>query len=125
MPRIPDKSRRRASTDKKQKKMSETIVLSARSNVLESSFSPPLVLDPSKTHYVGLVDFVAYNAIPNINRSNQLFHYGTGQTVTVPTGSYEIVAIDAFLRDQMGKDEIRSEERRVGKECRSRWSPYH
>ena len=23
------------------------------------------------------------------------------------------------------KIEIRSEERRVGKECRSRWSPYH
>ena len=23
------------------------------------------------------------------------------------------------------KDERRSEERRVGKECRSRWSPYH
>ena len=22
-------------------------------------------------------------------------------------------------------DQIRSEERRVGKECRSRWSPYH
>ena len=24
-----------------------------------------------------------------------------------------------------GRDELRSEERRVGKECRSRWSPYH
>src|SRR5215213_4536480 len=24
-----------------------------------------------------------------------------------------------------GTDELRSEERRVGKECRSRWSPYH
>ena len=24
-----------------------------------------------------------------------------------------------------GKDYLRSEERRVGKECRSRWSPYH
>ena len=24
-----------------------------------------------------------------------------------------------------GDDNIRSEERRVGKECRSRWSPYH
>ena len=23
------------------------------------------------------------------------------------------------------RDEFRSEERRVGKECRSRWSPYH
>src|SRR3712207_2457320 len=26
---------------------------------------------------------------------------------------------------QMGKCRLRSEERRVGKECRSRWSPYH
>ena len=26
---------------------------------------------------------------------------------------------------QMGIEVIRSEERRVGKECRSRWSPYH
>ena len=24
-----------------------------------------------------------------------------------------------------GSEELRSEERRVGKECRSRWSPYH
>ena len=23
------------------------------------------------------------------------------------------------------RDDLRSEERRVGKECRSRWSPYH
>ena len=29
-----------------------------------------------------------------------------------------------FLLAQSPKD-IRSEERRVGKECRSRWSPYH
>ena len=29
--------------------------------------------------------------------------------------------------DHQGKwfDPVRSEERRVGKECRSRWSPYH
>ena len=29
-----------------------------------------------------------------------------------------------FTREQV-EDTIRSEERRVGKECRSRWSPYH
>ena len=34
------------------------------------------------------------------------------------------------LRDSMGMNrkkfcDYRSEERRVGKECRSRWSPYH
>src|SRR5256885_10625390 len=27
--------------------------------------------------------------------------------------------------DQTDHDQLRSEERRVGKECRSRWSPYH
>ena len=29
------------------------------------------------------------------------------------------------LNNYVGSDEYRSEERRVGKECRSRWSPYH
>ena len=27
--------------------------------------------------------------------------------------------------ENMAKEKVRSEERRVGKECRSRWSPYH
>src|SRR2546430_10350970 len=31
----------------------------------------------------------------------------------------------AQLRRAVAQREIRSEERRVGKECRSRWSPYH
>src|SRR3712207_7308516 len=35
------------------------------------------------------------------------------------TGHFLISAEDADLID------LRSEERRVGKECRSRWSPYH
>src|SRR2546429_4295710 len=29
------------------------------------------------------------------------------------------------LHESLGDDPHRSEERRVGKECRSRWSPYH
>ena len=32
---------------------------------------------------------------------------------------------DAFAIPEIGITESRSEERRVGKECRSRWSPYH
>ena len=31
---------------------------------------------------------------------------------------------DQKIREMLAQ-EIRSEERRVGKECRSRWSPYH
>ena len=32
---------------------------------------------------------------------------------------------DWFQKNRGDKDLMRSEERRVGKECRSRWSPYH
>ena len=32
---------------------------------------------------------------------------------------------DAQLIDAAAEKIVRSEERRVGKECRSRWSPYH
>src|SRR3989441_11196117 len=31
----------------------------------------------------------------------------------------------AFIQRERGRHINRSEERRVGKECRSRWSPYH
>ena len=32
---------------------------------------------------------------------------------------------DAFISRELFNESSRSEERRVGKECRSRWSPYH
>ena len=32
---------------------------------------------------------------------------------------------DEYVSAYGGRDNSRSEERRVGKECRSRWSPYH
>ena len=35
------------------------------------------------------------------------------------------IVIFFFIYTFVGKDFTRSEERRVGKECRSRWSPYH
>src|SRR2546422_10119432 len=34
-------------------------------------------------------------------------------------------ALGGRVTDRRGQSERRSEERRVGKECRSRWSPYH
>ena len=33
--------------------------------------------------------------------------------------------LDEFNPDRIAYGSYRSEERRVGKECRSRWSPYH
>src|ERR1039458_75420 len=34
-------------------------------------------------------------------------------------------AVETNLMEKRGQAGLRSEERRVGKECRSRWSPYH
>jgi len=56
---------------------------------------------------------------------------------TPVVGTYELVAFSgavvigfaipytSWLRGHIFVDFFRSEERRVGKECRSRWSPYH
>ena len=47
----------------------------------------------------------------------------------VQVGVIKYVLIEPEVRKDdgvlLGVDMIRSEERRVGKECRSRWSPYH
>ena len=52
-------------------------------------------------------------------------NFGAGED-TVIYGNYNLVPDGGFEDDSNG-DALpdRSEERRVGKECRSRWSPYH
>src|SRR3712207_9226308 len=40
-------------------------------------------------------------------------------------GTDGVITIDDTHRDMVLAVSQRSEERRVGKECRSRWSPYH
>ena len=46
-------------------------------------------------------------------------------------GNNVITLIKQFIKHKIkqhkkgGNNYVRSEERRVGKECRSRWSPYH
>ena len=51
------------------------------------------------------------------------------QTTDLKTGVVAEVAVvdvfDARVQLKLVACRVRSEERRVGKECRSRWSPYH
>ena len=42
-----------------------------------------------------------------------------------PYKTKQMTEILTFLKSVQGRHVTRSEERRVGKECRSRWSPYH
>ena len=48
-----------------------------------------------------------------------------GFSVTQATVSRDIRELNLTKTSIDGKNQKRSEERRVGKECRSRWSPYH
>ena len=41
------------------------------------------------------------------------------------TGSMSMEDMTKAMTSENAKCQMRSEERRVGKECRSRWSPYH
>ena len=55
----------------------------------------------------------------------------TGKKVNTPVGHYwkfrdgKVVRYVGFINSAAFVEAMRSEERRVGKECRSRWSPYH
>ena len=53
---------------------------------------------------------------------------GTLLAIAVPIAlqnmiSFGVAVMDSVMLGSFG--DVRSEERRVGKECRSRWSPYH
>ena len=52
----------------------------------------------------------------------------SGETLLSGDGDAEILGGNSaadHVNARAGDDIMRSEERRVGKECRSRWSPYH
>ena len=55
-------------------------------------------------------------------RAKQIYSWLHEHLVT----SYdEMTNLSKSLREKLKEYPVRSEERRVGKECRSRWSPYH
>ena len=66
------------------------------------------VTDPTGAVVVGAA-VTAHNVATGMER----------KAVTMENGEYSIPLLP------IGEYTVRSEERRVGKECRSRWSPYH
>ena len=74
------------------------------------------------------LDFIAFpkNAVPGEVDAGVIFNLGLFQGPA--TSVFSMAALLLFLKYSLSREkhaEIRSEERRVGKECRSRWSPYH
>src|SRR5256885_9644565 len=64
---------------------------------------------------------------PAVRFEDVTFSYGPGETPALRNVSFSVEpgqTVALVGRSGAGKT-TRSEERRVGKECRSRWSPYH
>src|ERR1035438_9118395 len=82
------------------------------------SFSAPIRAFDAKTAYNGVfADAAAFNG------KVHLFWIGAG---TAETAMHDGAKAMHEALDKAGiKNVFRSEERRVGKECRSRWSPFH
>ena len=59
-------------------------------------------------------------------KTKYLYFWGHRPTTNgTPLGKLPQPVVGLTFRDRRGALAERSEERRVGKECRSRWSPYH
>ena len=67
-----------------------------------------------------------------MNRNRKLFFKDKGMLFTSMITPVILIVLYATFLAKVFRDsftaaisDMRSEERRVGKECRSRWSPYH
>ncbi len=101
--------------------------IGASFNFFESQKSSLYLSDPQKELRV---EKTIHDKIGNSHvKFRQLFHdipVVTGQIFTHFDKNNKINTVNGSLVRDISVDYIpRSEERRVGKECRSRWSPYH
>ena len=91
-----------------------------------------VVLQTLKRHGIRLVpyvpDRVLTTLIKNIHADPFFTTFPTAreeEAVGIVSGAWMGGMRGAVLMQTSGFATLRSEERRVGKECRSRWSPYH
>jgi len=75
-----------------------TLTLTGKSSVLAVNYSPAIDLSDGD-YELGLMLFETYHTISNVNASNNKFYFGKDDVkLTIPEGSYEIQAINEFLR---------------------------
>lgn len=97
-----------------------TLTLSGSSSSLQAYFFPPIELEKNVDFVCGLVDFLSYNSIPNVNESNnkiyfekkivnQKTHLLDYDFVSIAQGSYEIDEIISVLINELAKKNVKLE----------------
>ena len=85
-----------------------------------------IVMEPDTGKVLAMADYPGFN--PNSFYRYQPFLWQNRAVANVyePGSTLKLILASAALEAKKARsDDLRSEERRVGKECRSRWSPYH
>lgn len=76
--------------------------LSGKGSVLKCDIFPPIELSDNEKWELGLVDFMTYHSIPNIEEGiNNVLYYDTDKKIELPTGSYEISDIATFINEYL------------------------
>lgn len=80
--------------------MSFTFTLSDKSSNLTAQFCPPIELEEGAAYSLGLINFEAYNSIPNIDAAhNHIYYDDDDKIIEIPEGSYEIEDINTYIRN--------------------------
>lgn len=85
--------------------MSYTFTLSQKSSLLSADIYPPILLNDSDSYVIGLVNFVSYNSIPNVDSYNNTFYYGENEKIVLPAGTYEISDINRYIEKYLEENE--------------------
>lgn len=85
-----------------------TLTLSGTSSILEAQYFPPIELLPNKNYSLGLVEFLSFNSIPNIDEGNNKFYIGN-EVIKLQTGSYEIGAIEKYIQKILKERQVNIE----------------
>lgn len=67
---------------------------------MTTQYFPPIELEPHKNYVLGLVEFLSFNSIPNIDVGKNKFYVGD-EVIVLPTGSYEIEDIERYLQEAL------------------------
>jgi len=83
--------------------MSISLSFSGTHSILHADFNPPIELEKDVSYEVGLLSFVAYNSIPNVDETNNMFHFDDDHFVELPPGTYEVQDIAKFIEEAVSK----------------------
>lgn len=93
-------------SDKLRLNMSMTFSFSGKTSELSANL-PTIPLEEDADYVLGLTSFEAFNSIPNVDTHNNKFYYYDPEIkeynrIEIPTGSYEIMDINKYLRMKLG-----------------------